>query len=138
MILRKMADAIARQDWFLAVLEMLIVVIGLFVGLQLDGWNEMRKERLDETNYLERLYRDIDRDAQLLVRSIEGAERRARDAVYAMDALESAAVVADDPCRFLASISGASSSFYPVLYRHTFDEIVSSGDLIDPERSTQG
>lgn len=92
MILRKLADAIARQDWFVAVLEMLIVVIGLFVGLQLDGWNEIR-------------------------------------AVYAMEALESAAVVADDPCQFLASISGASSSFYPVLYRHTFDEIVSSGDL---------
>lgn len=82
MILGKLDDAIRRQDWFMVVLKILIVVIGLFVGLQLDGWNEVRKDRLTEKNYLERLYRDVDRDTELLGRSIEGAERRARDAVY--------------------------------------------------------
>jgi hypothetical protein len=129
MILQKLADAIRRQDWFVVLLEILVVVIGLFVGLQLDGWNEVRKDRLSEKNYLERLHRDVQRDSELLERSIEGAEWRARDAVYAMDALEEPAIIADDPCAFLASISGASANFYPVLYSHTFDEIVSSGDL---------
>jgi hypothetical protein len=128
-ILRKLAEAIRRQDWFTVVLEILIVVVGLFLGLQLDGWNQVRKDRTKEHVYLERLSVDIERDAGLLARSIEAAEGRARDAVLAMDGLADAAVVASDPCRFLASISRASSNFYPVLYRHTFGEIVSNGHL---------
>jgi len=42
MILRKLADAIRQQNWFTVVLEILIVVIGILIGLQVDGWNERR------------------------------------------------------------------------------------------------
>lgn len=45
MILRKLADAIAAQNWFTVVLEVLIVVVGIFIGLQVDDWNEIRKDR---------------------------------------------------------------------------------------------
>ena len=38
MILRKMADAIRGQNWFTVVLEILIVVIGIFIALQVDDW----------------------------------------------------------------------------------------------------
>ena len=35
MILRKLADAITAQNWFTVVLEVLIVVVGIFIGLQI-------------------------------------------------------------------------------------------------------
>lgn len=44
MILQRMASAIKRQDWFQVTIEVLIVVIGIFLGLQLTDWNEGRKE----------------------------------------------------------------------------------------------
>jgi len=110
-------------------LEILIVVVGLFLGLQLDGWNDERKDRLTEREYLERLSRNIARDAETLAAAMESVQQHAEEAVYAMDALDNPAMVADEPCRFVEAVWHASSSGYPLLYRHTFDEIVSSGDL---------
>jgi hypothetical protein len=47
MILRKLADAIREQHWSTVILEILIVVVGIFIGLQVDGWNEGRKKQQD-------------------------------------------------------------------------------------------
>jgi len=47
MILRNLADAIREQNWFTVILEILIVVAGIFIGLQVDGWNEGRKKQQD-------------------------------------------------------------------------------------------
>jgi len=45
MILRNLADAIKEQNWSTVILEILIVVVGIFIGLQVDGWNEGRKKQ---------------------------------------------------------------------------------------------
>lgn len=45
MILRRLARAIREQNWFTVVLEVAIVVVGIFIGLQVDDWNQRRLER---------------------------------------------------------------------------------------------
>jgi hypothetical protein len=45
MILRRIAHAVRKQDWSTIVVEILIVVIGILIGLQVDGWNERRETR---------------------------------------------------------------------------------------------
>lgn len=45
MILGRLAHAIREQNWFTVVLEVVIVVIGIFIGLQVDDWNQRRLER---------------------------------------------------------------------------------------------
>lgn len=62
MILQKLAEAMRRQDWFTVLLEILIVVIGIFIGLQVDDWNEGRKDRSRESAYLSSLAKDIRSD----------------------------------------------------------------------------
>ena len=42
MILRRLTDALRKQDWFTVVIETLIVVLGVFLGLQVNNWNEAR------------------------------------------------------------------------------------------------
>ena len=59
MILRRLADAIRQQNWFTVVLEIAIVVIGIFIGLQVDDWNQSRQDRKDERLYLERLHDEM-------------------------------------------------------------------------------
>ena len=56
MILHNMATAIRNQNWFVAIVEILIVVIGIFLGLQVDDWNQQRKDRADETRFLHALH----------------------------------------------------------------------------------
>jgi len=45
MIIRELAVALREQNWFTVVLEVMIVVVGIFIGLQVDGWNEGRKKQ---------------------------------------------------------------------------------------------
>ena len=44
MILRRLAQSIRRQDWFTVLLEIVIVVIGVFIGIEVANWNESRIE----------------------------------------------------------------------------------------------
>lgn len=46
MILRRLTTAFRKQDWFTVAVETLIVVFGVFIGLQVNNWNEARQERV--------------------------------------------------------------------------------------------
>jgi hypothetical protein len=56
MILRRIAENIRSQNWFAVVVEFIIVVVGVFMGLQVQDWNEARKERIEEHGLLSRLH----------------------------------------------------------------------------------
>ena len=56
MLLRRITQHVKAQNWFAVGLDFLIVVIGVFVGLQVNNWNEVRAERADEHAALERLF----------------------------------------------------------------------------------
>jgi len=62
MILRRMADGIRTQNWFTVIIEIFVVVIGIFLGLQVTEWNEDRKDKARTYAYLERLSSDLDVD----------------------------------------------------------------------------
>ncbi len=40
MILRRLANAIRQQDWFVVTIDILIVVLGVFIGIQMANWND--------------------------------------------------------------------------------------------------
>lgn len=62
MIIRRMADALRTQNWFTVIVEIFVVVIGIFLGLQVTEWNEDRKDKERTYAYLERLSGDLDVD----------------------------------------------------------------------------
>lgn len=59
MILNRFAKALYDQNWFLVTIEVLVVIVGILVGLHIDSWNEDRKARVDELQYLQRLHQDV-------------------------------------------------------------------------------
>ena len=94
MILRRIADAIQQQNWFTVVLEILIVVAGIFIGLQVDDWNSLRKDRRDEQHYLNRLHDEILNAEKLSARLLN---RRIERQAIAFDILETVFVDIDQP-----------------------------------------
>lgn len=79
MILRRLADAIREQNWFTVLLEVLIVVVGIFIGLQVDGWSQLRQDRKDEQHYLSRLHDEILNAEQLSARLLDRRIERQAD-----------------------------------------------------------
>src|SRR5580765_3589298 len=62
MILRRLIENIKRQAWTAIVIEFVIVVIGIFVGMQVNNWNAERANRALEATHLEHLAKDIRND----------------------------------------------------------------------------
>ncbi|WOJ93796.1 hypothetical protein R0135_01185 [Congregibacter variabilis] len=60
MLFRRLADAFRNQDWFTVWIEFVIVVFGIFVGLQVNGWNENRLDRAQEQVSLDRLLEEAE------------------------------------------------------------------------------
>jgi len=47
------------QNWFAVGLDMLVVIVGIFLGMQVTEWNEHRKDREDEVEFVNRLHEDL-------------------------------------------------------------------------------
>lgn len=59
MILRRLLDRLKAHEWTAVAIELVIVVLGVFIGLQVSNWNEARKERATEAVYLANIAADI-------------------------------------------------------------------------------
>jgi len=87
-IIRRLAGALREQNWFTVVLEVMIVVVGIFIGLQVDGWNDGRKK---QQNIEVQLLRIVD-DAAVMVaetdRLIVDFDNRIARAQIALEVLD--------------------------------------------------
>jgi hypothetical protein len=66
MIFHRLASAIRNRDWFTVVIEFVIVVAGIFGGLQANEWAQEREDRRQEQFALERLFLESESAYQLL------------------------------------------------------------------------
>ena len=90
MIIQRLAGALRGQNWFTVVLEVMIVVVGIFIGLQVDGWNEGRKK---QQNIEAQLLRIADDAAVLLAetdRLIVNFDNRIARVQIALEVLDGA------------------------------------------------
>lgn len=85
MILRRLATALKKQDWITISIEILIVVFGVFIGLQLGNWNSEQQERAlyeqsfdrmiaelkDNVRQLEEIHQFLDEPIATVQRALE-------------------------------------------------------------------
>lgn len=128
MILQKLAQAIREQNWFTVVIEMLIVVTGIFVGLQVDGLNQMRQDRIEERRMLGALDVDIADAISTRADVFENLQNQANNLVEAMEIIQGeSGALSQGQCQavwlshlMLMNYSNRLASF---------DEMISSGLL---------
>src|SRR4029077_18414653 len=60
--LRRLAESARRHDWFSAGVELVIVMLGVFLGLQASNWNNALQVRAGERPFLARLQTDLAAD----------------------------------------------------------------------------
>jgi hypothetical protein len=60
MIIKRISEGIKNQDWFVVTIEIMIVVVGIFIGLQVDDWNNVRVFQQKETVLLHELKRELE------------------------------------------------------------------------------
>jgi hypothetical protein len=60
MILRRITEHVKAQNWFAVAIDFVIVVIGVFIGIQVSNWNEARADRNREQVLIERVAADFE------------------------------------------------------------------------------
>jgi hypothetical protein len=127
-ILNRIAQGVRKQDWFTAILELVILVIGIYIGLQVDDWVSERENRQTETIYLELLARDV-ADLQ---QQVAGQHAFEKDKV-SVTARAYELLTSDDPAahqielgELLTALSGRRTLS---LVSTTYEQMVSSGHL---------
>ncbi len=85
MLLRRVSAHIRKQEWTALGLDFLIVVLGVFVGLQVNAWNAERQDRVDEQIFIARLHDDLIQSDALTSRLRDIRLRRAATLVSATD-----------------------------------------------------
>ena len=62
MILRRVIQHVKKLEWTAIWIDLVIVVVGVFIGIQVANWNEDRASRNAETRHLEEIAEDLRAD----------------------------------------------------------------------------
>lgn len=127
MILRRLTTAFRKQDWFTVAVETLIVVLGVFLGLQVNNWNAARNDTQRGAVFAEQLRADLLVEAWNYEGLIDylGAVRDNADRALAI--LEGKADASDEDLLIYAY--RATQFQGGVRQRATFDELTSTGSM---------
>jgi len=128
MILRSVMKHVRDQNWFAVGLDFLIVVVGVFIGIQVANWNDERRQRQQETAILERLSEDTQALLTIQRRQLDRDESRARVLMGANPVL-----FGQDPARALTERECAIVATSHVLARPQ-DEIPVLDELLQTAR----
>ena len=127
MITRRISQAITKQNWSAALIELLIVVIGIFLGLQASSWYEGRVEVDLETEILDRLNLDFG-DIRV---EIEGAIEVHQSIIDGLDklrvALDSGMISESNKNAVLYSLGSVLNADTGGGESATYQEILASG-----------
>ena len=112
MLLRRYLEHFSTQNWTALVLDFFIVVAGIFLGLQVDGWNESRKDAVREREHLEQLYTDFSKNVEILDWMLEHHDGMAKDMMFAIGEVKKETLEAQDEERFKWAMDTLSNRYF--------------------------
>lgn len=110
-----------------AVGEIILVVIGILIALQINNWNENRKQNIKERFILERLLIDLNSDMDLVTYQIEKAKLFNKQMMLCIDVILDKKQIALN--QFVENLSPLLTILAFDQNRTTFDNIVSTGQI---------
>ena len=125
MILRRVIEHVKAQHWTAVALDFVIVVLGVFIGIQLGNWNAARLQQQTAHVYIERIRDDLAaNEMDLKQRAAYFAETRDH-ALAALAALDCPPETLGKD--FLIDVYQASQITPRIFGRDAYDEILSVG-----------
>lgn len=133
MLLRSVTKHIKEQNWFAVFVDFLIVVVGVFIGIQVANWNASQQSLKKEEVYLERL----DKEMTVIIERLEDASNRFRNSVDSLQILlDARKEYSQNPDSYKAdkeqlktAFTYISSGRVPASSPAVFKEMISNGEL---------
>lgn len=127
MIRRRVIEQLREQQWVAVGIELVIVVLGVFIGLQVSNWNQDRVSARQGSIFTERLKADLRHEDWIYQLMIDYNRQVLKNAAQSALALEGRTTLPDEA--LLVSAYRATQYKQPVRRRSTFDELISTGTI---------
>lgn len=128
MILKRLATAIRARDWGAVAIEFAIVVLGIFVALQAEDWNQGRRDRQLEQVYISRLIDETRANLEILRQHEQIFEEKVQF-ILALPDVPLDDAFQRDPQAFMYQLDNSAYVQIPDLRSETYQELESSGRL---------
>ena len=123
-VVRRIREHVASHNWFAVFVDLIIVTIGVFIGIQVSNWNSARLERGDARAYQAQIIDDLIANEEELAERLRYYRQVRAHALAAMEALESPAPRGEE---FLVNSYQATQVSPLRMERSAYDEMIASG-----------
>jgi len=127
-ILARILRPVREHDWFTALMELVLLITGIFVGFQLDRWNDERLDQMKADEYREQLIADLSVERDDVHTLIAYHEQVRAFALTALDAWSDTPEA--DAEQLIVALYQASNILPVTSVRGAYDAIANNG-LID-------
>lgn len=127
MIFRRFLQRFGQQPWGSIATELVIVVIGVFIGMQVSNWNEERETAQKAVVFTSRLTDDLRKEAWAYESTINYYRQTNANQRRVLDAMAGDIELSDE--QFVISTYRATQYKDYARYRATYDELVSTGSM---------
>lgn len=66
MLLRRLTRHVKDQNWFAVGIDFVIVIVGVFIGIQVANWNDVQKDKAGLAASLERLHQEVTQNIDMI------------------------------------------------------------------------
>lgn len=123
MLVRRISKHVKEQNWFAVGLDVAIVFVGVFIGLQADTWNETRINKSEAKTYYARLIEDLRAEESTRLGQIAYYQRTKQHGEAALRSLQQADTLLGE--QFLIDVYQATQVWNYSTQRTTYDELLS-------------
>jgi hypothetical protein len=130
MLLRRVMEHVREQNWIAVWLDLFIVVIGVFIGIQVSNWNDQRQSKAELAASLENLAQEISNTATRREDQLQWQHRIIRGYQLMLDLLDGAALDDEERAEAYRALTVGYPPPDPSRYE-TLYELQSTGHLKD-------
>lgn len=137
MLLRRVKEHIKNENWFAVGIDFLIVVVGVFIGIQLGNWNETSEEANDYQNALSRFSVEINTNLETLDKLDAEIVNYLNIATAAFDTLLTCKDNPENREIVNEGLNKITGTFGIILRRSELDELTTSETLLSQQSSNE-
>jgi len=126
---KRFFEHLRRQDWVAVAIELVIVVMGVFLGLQANNWNQMRIDDERAHTYLVRIHSDLDAEVAAIDRRVAFVAGALDYAHHALAYGETSVLFDGSAWKTVLAFYQASQVYPTIAMDATYREMSSVGDL---------
>jgi hypothetical protein len=126
MIIRRISGHLREQNWTAITIEFVLLVVGVFLGIQVANWNEVRLDRIEACRVLQRLDQEFRMHLERTERSLERHRTSLAATARVIHGIRNARLEEDTLGNDIDLVTGFATPPGPST---TFQELISSGRL---------